>query len=98
MSLYPSVVTWYVYIFTNQLHGWGMYRLRRVLSDGELNYDFFSAAAKASTKWIQCLAEYTGTNNRIAVPLDSHKAVLASFVRLQDTFCSLVSPIQNNLK
>ena len=39
---------------------------------------------KTNIKWIQCLAEYTGPKHIIAVPLDRHKAVLASFMRLQE--------------
>ena len=33
---------------------------------------------------IQCLAEYTGPKHILAMPLDRHKAVLASFMRLQE--------------
>ena len=32
---------------------------------------------KTKTNWIQCLAKYTGPKH---MPLDRHKAVLASFI------------------
>ena len=42
-----------------------------------------SSVQQLETKY-QCLAEYTGPKHISAVPLDRHKAVPASFMRLQE--------------
>ena len=42
--------------------------------------------------WIQCIAEYAGPKYRMAVPLGRNKAVLASFMKLQDISYRLFPP------
>ena len=42
--------------------------------------------------WIQCIAEYSAPKSRMAVPLGRSKAVLASFMKLQDISYRLFPP------